>query len=117
MNSFARFYEDGDFTTHQGFRSLAMDGSVIELSNTKETQAVYGYASTHKKGFRVVRMLSSYLYDLENRLVISTCLGHYDDNERDFWCFLQVESVAFTMKSTTVQRAPGKAEYRKVIQL
>jgi len=77
------FYEDGDFKTYNGFRLLAMDGSVMELPNTKETQAAYGYASTYKDGFRVARALSSHLYDLENKLAISTCLGRYDDNERD----------------------------------
>lgn len=60
-----------------------MDGSVTELPNAKETQAAYGYASTYKDGFRVARALSSHLYDIENRLAISTCLSRYDDNERD----------------------------------
>jgi len=77
------YYEDGDFKTYQGFRLLAMDGSVIELPNTKETQATYGYTTTYKVGLRIARALSSHLYDLENKLVISTCLSRYDDNERD----------------------------------
>ncbi|MBT2292979.1 IS4 family transposase [Paenibacillus albidus] len=77
------FYEDGDFKTYKGFRLLAIDGSVMELPNTKETQRMYGYASTSKDGFRVARALSSHLYDVENRLVICTELSRYDDNERD----------------------------------
>ena len=77
------YYEDGDFKTYQGFRLLAMDGSVIELPNTKETQENYGYTTTYKVGFRIARALSSHLYDVENKLVLSTCLSRYDDNERD----------------------------------
>lgn len=77
------FYEDGDFKTYNGFRLLAMDGSVMELPNTKETQAVYGFTTTYKVGFRIARALSSHLYDIENKLAISTCISRYDDNERD----------------------------------
>jgi hypothetical protein len=77
------FYEDGDYKTYQGFRLLAIDGSVMELPNTTETQAVYGYTTTYKVGFCIARALSSHLNDLENKLVISTCIGRYDDNERD----------------------------------
>ncbi|RED76619.1 DDE family transposase [Cohnella phaseoli] len=55
----------------------------MELPNTKETQKEYGYTTTYKVGFRIARALSSHLYDVENKLAISTCLSRYDDNERD----------------------------------
>lgn len=77
------YYEDGEFNTFQGFRLLAVDGSVMELPNTEETQATYGYTTTYKVGFRIARALSSHLYDVENKLVLSSCLSRYDDNERD----------------------------------
>jgi len=77
------YYEDGLFKTYLGFRVLAVDGSVIELPNTKETQKEYGYTTTYKVGFRIARALSSHLYDVENKLAISTRLSRYDDNERD----------------------------------
>ncbi|MDG0814370.1 transposase [Cohnella rhizosphaerae] len=76
------YYEDGEFKTYLGFRLLAMDGSVMELPNTEETQARYGYTTTYKVGFRIARALSSHLYDVENKLVLSSCLSRYDDNER-----------------------------------
>lgn len=44
---------------------------------------MYGYTTTYKVGFRIARALSSHLYDLENKLVLSTCISRYDDNERD----------------------------------
>lgn len=77
------FYEDGDFKTYNEFRLFAMDGSVMELPNTKETQAAYGYCCPSKEGCRMALALSSHLYDVENKLAISTCLSRYDDNERD----------------------------------
>jgi IS4 transposase len=78
-----RFYEDGDFRTYKGFRLLAEDGSVLQLPNTKETQKTYGYASTGDKNAKLARALSTHLYDLENKIVISTTLGRYDDSERN----------------------------------
>lgn len=46
------FYEDGDFKTYQGFRLLAMDGSVMELPNTSETQRMcMGTRQLTKSGF------------------------------------------------------------------
>jgi hypothetical protein len=77
------FYEDDDFKTYKGFRLLAIDGSIIEVPNTKENQQTYGYASSQKEGFRVARALSSHLFDIENKIAISTCLSRYDDSERN----------------------------------
>lgn len=77
------FYENDDFKTYKGFRLLAIDGSIIEVPNTKENQHTYGYASSQKEGFRVARALSSHLFDIENKIAISTCLSRYDDSERN----------------------------------
>ena len=77
------FYKDDDYKTHKGFRLLAIDGCVIEVPNTKETQKQYGFLSNGDKSFKLARALSSHLVDIENKLVISTTLGRYDDNERN----------------------------------
>lgn len=76
------FYEDDDFKKFKGFRLLAIDGSLIEVPNTLETQQTYGYISTHKDGVKAARALSSSLFDVENKILISSCLSRYDDNER-----------------------------------
>ncbi|WP_276322144.1 IS4 family transposase [Paenibacillus thalictri] len=76
------FYEDGDFKMYKGFRLLAMDGSVIEVPQTKETLQTYGYA-TNQEGRKVARALSSHLFDVENKIAISTCMSRYDDHERN----------------------------------
>ncbi|BAU26919.1 DDE family transposase [Aneurinibacillus soli] len=77
------FYADDDFKTYKGFRLLAIDGSVMEIPNTKEMQQTYGYIRNYKEGFKAARARSSHLFDLENKIAISTCLTRYDDNERN----------------------------------
>ncbi|WP_231956207.1 IS4 family transposase [Aneurinibacillus soli] len=77
------FYADNDFKTYKGFRLLAIDGSILEIPNTKETQQTYGYVSSWKEGFKVARARSSHLFDLENKIAISTCLSRYEENERN----------------------------------
>lgn len=77
------FYEDGDFKTYKGFRLLAMDGSFLEVPNTQGNRNVYGYVSTQQADFKMVRALSSHLFDVENKIVVSACLSRYDDSERN----------------------------------
>jgi hypothetical protein len=77
------YYKDHHFLTYKGFRLLAMDGCVLEIPNTQETRETYGYIRNQKKDFQVARSLSSHLFDVENKLVISSCMSRYDDNERN----------------------------------
>lgn len=76
------FYADHDYKTHKGFRVFAMDGSVLEIPNTAQTQGHYGYVTNKMGNFKLARALSSHLYDVENRLAVSTTMGRYDTNER-----------------------------------
>jgi hypothetical protein len=77
------FYEDDDYKTYKGFRLLAIDGSAMEVPNTKETQEAFGFVSNGGEDYKLARALSSNLFDLENKLAISTTLGRYDASERD----------------------------------
>lgn len=77
------FYADHDYKTYKGFRVLAMDGCVLEVPNTKETQRHYGYVTNQSKDFKLARALSSQLFDVENKLVVSTTMGRYDAGERN----------------------------------
>jgi hypothetical protein len=78
-----KFYEYGDFKTYKGFRILAIDGSCIEIPNIKDLRKHYGYATNSNSPQKVARAQSSIVYDLENKIVLSSILGRYDDNERD----------------------------------
>ncbi len=77
------YYADGDYKTYNGFRLLGVDGSRIEVPSNKETIKTYGFAGIGVEEFQLARALSSHLFDLENKIVISTILGRYDDSERD----------------------------------
>ncbi|MEN1968597.1 IS4 family transposase [Lentibacillus sp. N15] len=76
------FYEDGDFKTFHNFRLLAIDGSVVEIPDTKETRNTYGYWGSNADP-SVARAFASNLYDIENKVTISSVFGNFHDSERD----------------------------------
>lgn len=78
-----RYYEDDDFKTYKGYRLLAIDGLYIEVPNTKELREHYGYATNSSPDKKVARALSSIVYDVENKIIISSLIGRYDDSERE----------------------------------
>ena len=78
-----RYYEDDDFKKYKGYRLLAIDGSYIEIPNTVELKEHYGYATNSNSNKKVARALSSIVYDVENKIIINSLTGRYDDNERD----------------------------------
>lgn len=75
------FYEDDDFKRFAHFRLLAIDSSVIEIPDTKETRDTYGYWGTDAEP-SVARARASHLYDVENKLTISSVFGRFHDSER-----------------------------------
>ena len=77
------FYADDNYKTYKGFRLLAIDGCVMEVPNTKETQLHYGFLSNSDKSYKVARALTSHLVDVENKLAVSTTMGRYDTSERN----------------------------------
>jgi hypothetical protein len=76
------YYAEPNFLTYKGFRLLAVDGSVLEIPNTKENRETYGYISNQQEHFQVARSLSCHLFDVENKLMISSCMSRYKDSER-----------------------------------
>jgi hypothetical protein len=78
-----RFYEDNDFKKYKGYRLLAIDGSCIEIPNSEELRKYYGYATNSNSQKKTARALSSTVYDVENKIVLSSLLGRYDDSERE----------------------------------
>ena len=77
------FYNDDDFKTFHGFRLLAIDGSIIEIPDTEETRETYGCLNSKAETKdSVARARASHLYDIENKMTISSVLGHYHDSER-----------------------------------
>lgn len=78
-----RYYEDDDFKKYKGYRLLAVDGSYIEVPNTTELREHYGYATNSNSDQKVARALSTAVYDVENKIVIGSLIGRYDDSERE----------------------------------
>jgi len=78
-----RFYEDNDFKKYKDYRLLAVDGSCMEVPNIKELRKYYGYATNSNSQKEVARALSSTIYDVENKIAISSLLRRYDDSERE----------------------------------
>jgi hypothetical protein len=76
------FYSDNDFKTYKGFRLLAIDASVLEIPDNPKTQEQYGFSSNFAKDSRQARALSSHLFDVENKLVLSSTIKSYTASER-----------------------------------
>jgi len=68
------FYTDNDLSVKlwNGFRLLAVDGSRINLPNTKELEKIYG--RTKNKTGGIVQARTSLLYDLLNKFVLDSKL-------------------------------------------
>lgn len=78
-----RYYEEDDYKKYKGYRLLAIDGSYIEVPNTAELREHYGYATNSNSIKEVARALSTTVYDVENKIVIGSLIGRYDDSERE----------------------------------
>lgn len=76
------FYTATDLKTFKGYRLSAIDGSTVELMNTPELRATFGYAENGTS--KVARARISGLYDLENGIIIDAIIGRYDRDERQF---------------------------------
>lgn len=78
-----RYYEDDDFKTYKGYRLLAIDGLCIEIPNTEELREHYGYATNSNSDKKTARAMSSVVYDVENKIIINSLIGRYDDSEKN----------------------------------
>lgn len=78
-----KFYDDGCYKKFKGYRLLAIDASSIEVPNNKETQKVYGRIKNNSKELLMARAISSNVYDIENKILVSSILGRFHDSERD----------------------------------
>ena len=75
------FYKTPGYKTINGYRVCAIDGSDINLPNTKELLDTYG-SEPYGNGSRQVQSLVSCLYDVLNHVVIDATMNPYNSNER-----------------------------------
>jgi len=75
------FYETPSYKTFNGYRVCAIDGSDINLPNTRELLKIYG-SEPYAQGCTQVQSLVSCLYDVLNHITIDATMNHYQSNER-----------------------------------
>jgi len=78
-----RIYKQAEIKKYKGYLVTAIDGSSIEIPNTKELQEEYDCQSTGQSIHRTIaRAVASGIYDVENNIMIDTVLGKRSDGER-----------------------------------
>ena len=76
-----KVYTATDLNTYKGYRISAIDGSTIELQNTKELRKAFGYAENGKE--EIARAKISEIYDMENNIIIDAIIDKYDTQEQE----------------------------------
>ena len=92
-NLIQEFYTDNDESINlwNGFRLLAVDGSILNLPDKKALEVIYG-RTYNKSGTGVIQARASVLYDVLNKFVIDGCLSPLSTGER----VLAVNHLAFS---------------------
>ena len=75
----SQFYADGDYKKWQGYLTLAIDGSILQLPESAALVEEFGLAENKGKSMPMAR--SSLLYDVENGLVLDALLKDYKTGE------------------------------------
>lgn len=75
----SRFYADGDYSKWQGYLTLAVDGSTLQLPGSAALIGEFGLADNKGSSMPVAR--TSLLYDVENELVVDALLAGYKAGE------------------------------------
>jgi hypothetical protein len=73
-------YNDEDYIKFQGYRLLAVDGTVVTLNNTKEQREAFGYVENSTSRF--AKAQASCVYDVENEVILHSIIDSYRSDER-----------------------------------
>lgn len=89
------FYTDTDFIRFKEYRLLAIDGSVLQVPNSKKIIKKFGCAEN--QSVKVARAMASGVYDVENDMMLATIIKKYGSSERALATRLinKVESLGF----------------------
>lgn len=80
----SNYYSSANFKRYKGHIIAAIDGTYIEVPNTKELQEEYDCQSTGQPKHRnIARALASCIYDVENNMIIDSRLGKRSYGERE----------------------------------
>jgi Transposase DDE domain len=78
------FYTDNDYSTWNGYRLIAVDGSDIQLVQTEKIKENFGTAK-NQLGPALGMAKISYAYDILNRLTINAQIDRCNTSERDLF--------------------------------
>ncbi|WP_270568088.1 IS4 family transposase [Clostridium beijerinckii] len=77
------FYKNSDYKTYNDYILTAIDGTILEIPNTKELQLEYECQSAKGENIRKsARAKVSGIYDLENNIMIDSVIDKYTTPER-----------------------------------
>jgi len=77
------FYKNSDYKTYKDYILTAIDGTILEIPNTKELQLEYECQSSKGENVRKsARAKVSGIYDLENNIMIDSVIDKYTTPER-----------------------------------
>jgi len=76
-----QFYTDGDYKKWQGYLTLAIDGSTLQLPESAALVEEFGLAENKGKSMPMAR--SSLLYDVMNGLVVDALIKDYKTGESE----------------------------------
>lgn len=113
----AEFYKDNTYKTFHGYRVCAIDGSDINLPNTKELLELYG-SEPYSNGSIQVQSLVSCLYDVLNHVIIDASMNPYRSDERKLALnnLSALEKVKTDKELLIMDRGYPSAELMKAIE-
>lgn len=76
------FYDDDSFKKFKDYRLSAIDGSIVELNNSKRLRDAFGYVQGSKTS-KSARAMTSSIYDLENNIIMTAIITRYTSPERE----------------------------------
>jgi hypothetical protein len=76
-----KFYESGEAQYWKGYRLIGVDGSTVELPNSKEIQAGYGVFKYRQDGKAVCMGRALMMYDTLNHITLHGSLGKMKESE------------------------------------
>lgn len=107
------FYTDNDDSIKlwNGFRLLAVDGSILTLPNTKELEEVYGKSKNQTKS-SVVQARVSVLYDILNKFVLDGSISPLQTGEH----VLALEHLGFSKHNDLIIYDRGYPSFNLIFE-
>jgi hypothetical protein len=76
------YEECNEYTLWNGYRLSAIDGSILELPNTKLLRDEFGYSENQHVNVAIARCRASCIFDVINKIVIKSKIDGYKISER-----------------------------------